>query len=65
MGVHDGMVLLHRAGSEPFWTLPGAEARWAKRRNRRVRREMQEELSIEVDVLRLLWLVENFFDYDG
>jgi len=30
-----------------------------------IRREMQEELSTDVEVLRLLWLVENFFDYDG
>ena len=26
---------------------------------------MREELSTDVEVLRLLWFVENFFDYDG
>ena len=30
-----------------------------------IRREMREELATDVDVQRLLWLVENFFDYDG
>ncbi len=30
-----------------------------------IRREIQEELSTDAEVLRLLWLVENFFDYDG
>jgi hypothetical protein len=28
-------------------------------------REVREELSTDVEVLRLLWFVENFFDYDG
>ena len=30
-----------------------------------IRREFREELSAEVNVRRPLWLVENFFDYDG
>lgn len=30
-----------------------------------IRREIQEELSTDVEVVRLLWLVENFFDYEG
>ena len=30
-----------------------------------IRREMREELSTDVEVIRLLWFVENFFDYDG
>ena len=26
---------------------------------------MREGLAIDVDVVRLLWFVENFFDYEG
>ncbi len=26
---------------------------------------MREELAIDVDVIRLLWVVENFFEYTG
>jgi len=65
VAIHDGMVLLHRAASEPFWTLPGGRAEMGEAAEQTIRREMQEELSTDVEVLRLLWLVENFFDYDG
>lgn len=30
-----------------------------------LRREMREELGVEVEVVRLLWFVENFFTYAG
>jgi ADP-ribose pyrophosphatase YjhB (NUDIX family) len=59
------MVLLHRAGDEPFWTLPGGRADMGEAAEDTIRREMQEELASDVQVLRLLWFVENFFDYDG
>lgn len=65
VAIHDGMVLLHRAGSEPFWTLPGGRAELGEAAEQTIRREIQEELSTDVEVIRLLWLVENFFDYDN
>ena len=65
VAIHDEMVLLHRAGSEPFWSLPGGRAEMGEAAEDTIRREMHEELSTDVEVRRLLWLVENFFDYDG
>jgi len=65
VAIHDGKVLLHRAGDEPFWTLPGGRAEIGEAAEHTIRREMREEVSTDVEVLRLLWLVENFFDYDG
>jgi ADP-ribose pyrophosphatase YjhB (NUDIX family) len=65
IAIHDGAVLLHRAGDEPFWTLPGGRAEIGETAEQTIRREMQEELSTDVEVLRLLWFVENFFDHDG
>lgn len=65
VAIHDGTVLLHRAGDEPFWTLPGGRAEIGEAAEQTIRREMREELSTDIDVLRLLWFVENFFDYDG
>jgi len=59
------MVLLHRAGDELFWTLPGGRAEMGEAAEHTIRREMREELSTDVEVHRLLWFVENFFDYDG
>jgi 8-oxo-dGTP pyrophosphatase MutT (NUDIX family) len=65
IAIHDGKVLLHRAGNEPFWTLPGGRAEMGETAEHTMQREMWEELSTDVEVLRLLWFVENFFDYDG
>lgn len=65
VAIHDGAVLLHRADHEPFWTLPGGRAEHGETAATTIAREMVEELDTEVKVDRLLWIVENFFDYDG
>ena len=65
VAIHDGSVLLHRADHESFWTLPGGRAEHGEAGEQTLKREMQEELETDVDVVRLLWFVENFFDYDG
>ena len=65
VAIHDGMVLLHRAGNEPFWALPGGRAEMGETAEQTIRREIQEELATGVEVVRLLWLVENFFDHEG
>jgi ADP-ribose pyrophosphatase YjhB (NUDIX family) len=65
VAIYDGSVLLHRADHESFWTLPGGRAEHGETAEQTVKREMQEELQTDVDVVRLLWFVENFFEYDG
>jgi 8-oxo-dGTP pyrophosphatase MutT (NUDIX family) len=65
VAIHDGFVLLHRLDGDPFWTLPGGRAEHGETAEQTIRREMFEELGTSVDVVRLLWLVENFFEYDG
>jgi len=65
VAIHDGTVLLHRANDESFWTLPGGRAEIGEAAEHAIRREMREELSTDVEVLRLVWFVENFFNYDG
>ena len=64
VAIHDGRVLLHRAEGEPFWTLPGGRAEHGETAQEALTREMREELGVDVEVERLLWIVENFFDYD-
>jgi ADP-ribose pyrophosphatase YjhB (NUDIX family) len=64
VSLRDGRVLLHRAETEDFWTLPGGRVELLEPSAEALRREMQEELGIEVEVERLLWVVENFFEYD-
>jgi len=59
---HD-RVLLHRAVGEAFWSLPGGRVELLEWSPQALRREMQEELGVEVEVGRLLWVTEYFFDY--
>ncbi len=64
VAIEEGCVLLHRALRDDFWALPGGRAELLEPAAATLRREMQEELGIDVEVVRLLWLVENFFEYE-
>src|SRR5207249_776416 len=57
-------VLLHRAENDDFWTLPGGRCELLESAKDTIQREMREELSVDVRVERLVWVVENFFEYD-
>jgi 8-oxo-dGTP pyrophosphatase MutT (NUDIX family) len=61
----ENAVLLHRGENEAFWTFPGGRAELGETAEQTLKREMQEELGVTVEVVRLLWFVENFFKYDG
>ena len=65
VAIHNDSVLLHRFDHEPFWTLPGGRAELGETAEQTITREMLEELGTDVDVDRLLWVVENFFEYEG
>ncbi len=63
--IEDGRVLLHREASQDWWSLPGGRCELMESSARSVRRELREELSIDVKVERLLWIMENFFTHEG
>lgn len=65
VAIHDDSVLLHRADHESFWTLPGGRTEHGETARQTIAREMREEIDTDVHVDRLLWVVENFFEYDG
>jgi 8-oxo-dGTP pyrophosphatase MutT (NUDIX family) len=65
IAIDRGRVFIHRAVHQDFWTFPGGRAEMGEPAAQTLRREMREELSVEVDVIRPLWIVENFFDFDG
>jgi 8-oxo-dGTP pyrophosphatase MutT (NUDIX family) len=56
-------VLLHRTEADDFWALPGGRAELMESSPHTLVREMQEELGVDVQVDRLLWVAENFFTY--
>jgi len=63
--VQDGRVLLHRADYEDFWSMPGGRVEMLEESREALRREMLEELGEEVRVGRLVWVGENFFEFQG
>lgn len=65
VAVHEQAVLLHHADGDDFWTCPGGRAEFGEPAEQTLKREMREELGVDVDVVRLLWFVENFFTYAG
>lgn len=65
VALHDGRVLVHRAQRDDFWALPGGRVEMGEQAAGTLKREMQEEMGIEVTVGRLLWVVESFFTHEG
>src|SRR5918998_511860 len=63
--IHDGHVLLHREEKDDFWVMPGGRPRLFESSRDALAREMDEEIATRVEILRLLWVTENFFTYGG
>lgn len=63
--VDEGCVLLQKADIDEFWIVPGGRVELREPAAESLKREMLEEIGVEVKVERLLWVVENFFEYGG
>ncbi len=57
-------VLLSRLEDEDFWFLPGGIIRLHETSQETVKREFLEETGFEIEVHRLLWIIENFFIFN-
>lgn len=58
-------ILLQRKRPDPFWAVPGGSLEVGETSRAGVRREMSEELGVDVEIGRLLALVETSFELDG
>ena len=58
-------LLLNRFGGDGFWALPGGAIEPGEFSAEALAREMREELGVTVEVGRLVWVVENLFEYRG
>jgi len=62
--VHDGTVLMARNEAESFHYTVGGGVHHGESAEQAVRREVREELGIDLEVDRLVFIHENFFDGD-
>jgi ADP-ribose pyrophosphatase YjhB (NUDIX family) len=65
IAVADGHVLLQRVEPDHFWVLPGGRPVMMEAARETLRREMREETGLAAEVGRLVWIVENFFEWAG
>ena len=65
IAINDNQVPLHRAENDDFWSLPGGRVELLEPSVDALKREMREELGIEIHVEKLVWVAEYFFENDG
>jgi 8-oxo-dGTP pyrophosphatase MutT (NUDIX family) len=61
---HERRFLLHRAPADFFWSCPGGRVEVGEQAAATVERELDEELGARATAGELVFLVENFFDYE-
>jgi ADP-ribose pyrophosphatase YjhB (NUDIX family) len=65
IAIHRNQVLLFSVVGWDWWALPGGRVEMLEKSEDTLKREMREELETEVEVGRLVWIVENFFKDGG
>lgn len=61
--IHQGKILLHHAENSPYWSIPGGKVELQETTKEAVVREIWEETQTKSKVVRLIYVVENFFDF--
>lgn len=65
IALREAHLLVHRATTEAFWSLPGGRVERDESAAETLVREMMEELQQPVAIGPLLYVIENFFVLDG
>jgi ADP-ribose pyrophosphatase YjhB (NUDIX family) len=63
IATHNNHVLFEQAPSKTFWNPPGGRAELGETAAESLVREMREELGTEITIVRLLYVVEQFFSH--
>jgi ADP-ribose pyrophosphatase YjhB (NUDIX family) len=61
VAIQNGRILLDRNSRNNYWVLPGGHPEMMEPMAVALRREVHEEIDADVEVVRLLWIMENFF----
>ena len=61
----DNKVLLQTDDLVDFWVIPGGSVKPFESSEEAIKREFLEEMGVEIEVGRLLWIVENSFVFDN
>jgi 8-oxo-dGTP pyrophosphatase MutT (NUDIX family) len=61
---HEDKVLIHRLVRDDFYAFPGGRVEMFESTDKTIVREMKEELGIDVEIIRLLWVCEHFFNHN-
>jgi len=61
----NGKVLLQRPVGETAYAFPGGHANFGENSEAVIQREFKEEIGADITPIRLLWISENFFPWDG
>ncbi len=65
IGLDRGRVLLQQVAGTDWWFMPGGRGTLGEPATECLKREMREELETDVEIGRLVWVVENFFTTDS
>ena len=65
IGLDKGRVLLQQIVGTDWWFMPGGRGTLGEPASICLKREMLEELDADVEIGRLVWVVENFFTFNS
>ena len=62
--IHNNKLLVMKDENSPYYYIPGGKVGLQELSADAIKREIREEINIDVKVKRMLWIVENFFKDD-
>ena len=62
--INDNKLLVTHDERSPYYYLPGGRVKMNESAEQAIIREIQEELNIECNIIRPLWLSQSFFNED-